>query len=444
MAAEDEEREKAQLGELIRELQERATTAEQTRDRLSAELETAREELDALKHHVAQQEKALDEAGADAEKRLETERATTTEVHARLAVAREEAQRTMVAEAEETERLREELAQARDEAERLLAAERAEVARLREELLSSEVDEAGEETSRRMLERVTRDLERERATSRNLRRELDELRSDSAEYRRAVSSSTANGTLATDEPPAGRPIRTPEGTQRRVEAARMAASARVPKVPPSPWSLWAVRIVATLVVAALGIALVILVSMATRELTNVSRGGAVLVVAALALAALSLLRPWALAFDPWAWVVWGRETGRLALDTSSGPSWKPFPVLFTTPLALLRRRGARAVADRRPRGRPARAGGSVHARDAARRALGGGRGRGGDGALAVVAVQHRARQLRGSPGRGGPVGGRRTPERPGARRARAADRRRADAPGGLALSRRLRLLALEA
>ena len=59
-----------------------------------------------------------------------------------------------------------------------------------------------------------------------------------------------------------------------------------------------------------------------------------LVVAALALAALSLLRPWALAFDPWAWVVWGRETGRLALDTSSGPSWKPFPVLFTTPLAL--------------------------------------------------------------------------------------------------------------
>ena len=32
--------------------------------------------------------------------------------------------------------------------------------------------------------------------------------------------------------------------------------------------------------------------------------------------------------------MWGRETGRLALDTSSGPSWKPFPVIFTTPLAL--------------------------------------------------------------------------------------------------------------
>ena len=110
----------------------------------------------------------------------------------------------MVAEAEETERLRAELAAAREESERLLGAERAEVARLREELLSSEVDEEGEEASRRMLERVTRDLERERAASRSLRRELDELRSDSAEYRRSVSASTANGTLAMDEPPGPR------------------------------------------------------------------------------------------------------------------------------------------------------------------------------------------------------------------------------------------------
>ncbi len=62
--------------------------------------------------------------------------------------------------------------------------------------------------------------------------------------------------------------------------------------------------------------------------------GAALVVAALVVAALSLLRPYALAFDPMAWMVWGREVGRLTLDTSSGPSWKPFPVLFTTPLAL--------------------------------------------------------------------------------------------------------------
>ena len=54
----------------------------------------------------------------------------------------------------------------------------------------------------------------------------------------------------------------------------------------------------------------------------------------MALAAASLLLPWALAFDPQAWVVWGRDAGRLALDTSGGPSWKPLPVVVTTPLAL--------------------------------------------------------------------------------------------------------------
>ena len=59
-----------------------------------------------------------------------------------------------------------------------------------------------------------------------------------------------------------------------------------------------------------------------------------LVAGAFAVAALSLLAPWALAFDPLAWLVWGRETGRLALDTTSGPSWKPLPVVFTTPFAL--------------------------------------------------------------------------------------------------------------
>ena len=56
---------------------------------------------------------------------------------------------------------------------------------------------------------------------------------------------------------------------------------------------------------------------------------------AVALAAVSLLLPWALAFDPQAWVVWGRDAGRLALDTSGGPSWKPLPVVVTTPLAFL-------------------------------------------------------------------------------------------------------------
>ncbi|CAA9311696.1 MAG: hypothetical protein AVDCRST_MAG11-1540, partial [uncultured Gemmatimonadaceae bacterium] len=60
----------------------------------------------------------------------------------------------------------------------------------------------------------------------------------------------------------------------------------------------------------------------------------VLIAACLAAAALSLLAPWALAFDPYAWLVWGREIAGGTLDTSAGPSWKPLPVLVTTPLSL--------------------------------------------------------------------------------------------------------------
>ena len=59
-----------------------------------------------------------------------------------------------------------------------------------------------------------------------------------------------------------------------------------------------------------------------------------LVVACLALATLSLLLPWALAFDPWVWVTWGRDVTRLELNTAGGGAWKPLPVVVTTPLAL--------------------------------------------------------------------------------------------------------------
>jgi hypothetical protein len=53
------------------------------------------------------------------------------------------------------------------------------------------------------------------------------------------------------------------------------------------------------------------------------------------LAALSLLAPWTPTYDPWAWLVWGREIGALELDTTAGPAWKPLPVLVTTALAPL-------------------------------------------------------------------------------------------------------------
>ncbi len=59
-----------------------------------------------------------------------------------------------------------------------------------------------------------------------------------------------------------------------------------------------------------------------------------MVGAAIAVSALSLLIPWSLAYDAQAWVVWGRDALDLALDTRSGPSWKPLPVLVTTPLAV--------------------------------------------------------------------------------------------------------------
>ncbi len=52
--------------------------------------------------------------------------------------------------------------------------------------------------------------------------------------------------------------------------------------------------------------------------------------AALAIAAFSLLIPSTPSYDPWAWLVWGREILHLDLHTPGGPSWKPLPVIFTT------------------------------------------------------------------------------------------------------------------
>jgi hypothetical protein len=61
-----------------------------------------------------------------------------------------------------------------------------------------------------------------------------------------------------------------------------------------------------------------------------------LVLACFALALLSLLTPSVPTTDPWGWIVWGREVAHLSLDTSQGgsPSWKPLPVLITTPLSV--------------------------------------------------------------------------------------------------------------
>jgi hypothetical protein len=59
-----------------------------------------------------------------------------------------------------------------------------------------------------------------------------------------------------------------------------------------------------------------------------------LAVLALALAALSLLFPSTPSYDPWAWLVWGREIIHGSLHTPGGPTWKPLPMIFTTIFAL--------------------------------------------------------------------------------------------------------------
>ncbi len=60
----------------------------------------------------------------------------------------------------------------------------------------------------------------------------------------------------------------------------------------------------------------------------------VVLTGCLVLAALSLLLPSTPTYDPWAWIIWGREITQLDLVTTDGPSWKPLPALFTVPFAL--------------------------------------------------------------------------------------------------------------
>ena len=55
----------------------------------------------------------------------------------------------------------------------------------------------------------------------------------------------------------------------------------------------------------------------------------------LAAAALSLLLPSTLTYDPWSWMGWGRDLASLSLDTSHGPAFKPLPVLAGAVLSPL-------------------------------------------------------------------------------------------------------------
>jgi hypothetical protein len=58
------------------------------------------------------------------------------------------------------------------------------------------------------------------------------------------------------------------------------------------------------------------------------------ILGCLAVAAVTLLYPSTPTYDPWAWILWGREIVHVDLVTTGGPSWKPLPMLFTIPFSL--------------------------------------------------------------------------------------------------------------
>ncbi|MGZ4229353.1 MAG: hypothetical protein ACXVTC_24380 [Solirubrobacteraceae bacterium] len=63
--------------------------------------------------------------------------------------------------------------------------------------------------------------------------------------------------------------------------------------------------------------------------------GSVLAISVVFAAALEIGLRMTPSYDPFGWLVWGRQTVHLALDPAGAPSWKPLPWLLTTPLALV-------------------------------------------------------------------------------------------------------------
>ncbi len=57
-----------------------------------------------------------------------------------------------------------------------------------------------------------------------------------------------------------------------------------------------------------------------------------LLILSLAIVLYARARP---GYDPYGWLVWGKLTLHLKLDTNGAPSWKPLPFLFTVPYALV-------------------------------------------------------------------------------------------------------------
>jgi hypothetical protein len=107
-----------------------------------------------------------------------------------------------------------------------------------------------------MLERVTRDLERERNATRTLRRDLEAAMLELAELRRARAV-TPGATQTAEHLPAGLPRR--GNAAHRVDVARAAGAHLVPDHRPSVLALWGTRVAAALLVGLLLVALALIV-----------------------------------------------------------------------------------------------------------------------------------------------------------------------------------------
>ena len=81
------------------------------------------------------------------------------------------------------------------------------------------------------------------------------------------------------------------------------------------------------------------------------------VIVCIVLGALSAaVLPTIPSYDPWSWIVWGREITdpHLNFVISGGPSWKPLPLVFTTIWGVFGGPRADAVGDHRADRRAAR------------------------------------------------------------------------------------------
>jgi hypothetical protein len=62
--------------------------------------------------------------------------------------------------------------------------------------------------------------------------------------------------------------------------------------------------------------------------------GLAVLVGCIGVATASLPLPVLLGFDPWVWLIWGREALRGGIATDGSVAWKPLPVLVTAPAAV--------------------------------------------------------------------------------------------------------------